>query len=81
MESYIFYMPCWLVVFRDQDQEFGHASKWMFNIRLDQLNQVVIRQKQQLDMLVRQIITLRQRIPEAGSGVPSRAQDDLPPHH
>ena len=53
----------------------------MFNIRLDQLNQVVIRQKQQLDMLVRQIITLRQRIPEAGSGVPSRAQDDLPPHY
>ena len=48
---------------------------------LDQLNQVVIRQQQQLDTLVRQIETLRQRIPEAGSGVFSRAGDDLPPHY
>ena len=48
---------------------------------LEQLNQVVIRQQQQLDMLVRQIEGLRQQIPEAGSGVFSRAGDDLPPHY
>ena len=48
---------------------------------LDQLNQVVIRQQLQIDNLVRQIETLRQRIPEAGSGVFSRAGDDLPPHY
>ena len=53
----------------------------MFNTRLDQLNQVVIRQKQQLDMLMRQISTLRQRIPEAGSGGLSRARDDFQPHY
>ena len=48
---------------------------------LEQLNQVVIRQQLQIDNLVRQIEALRQRIPEAGSGVFSRAGDDLPPHY
>ena len=48
---------------------------------LDQLNQVVIRQQLQIDNLICQIKILRQRIPEAGSGVFSRAGDDLPPHY
>lgn len=48
---------------------------------LDQLNQVVIRQQLQIDNLISQIEALRQRIPEAGSGVFSRAGDDLPPHY
>ena len=48
---------------------------------LDQLNQVVIRQQLQIDNLIRQIEALRQRIPEAGSGVFNRAGDDLPPHY
>ena len=48
---------------------------------LDQLNQVVIRQQLQIDNLIHQIEALRQRIPEAGSGVFSRAGDDLPPHY
>ena len=47
---------------------------------LDQLNQVVIRQQQQIDALVREVERLRQRIPEAG-GLFSRAGADLPPHY
>ena len=48
---------------------------------LDQLNQVIIRQQQQIDALVRELGQLRQQIPDAGSGVFSRAGDDLPPHY
>ena len=48
---------------------------------LDQLNQVVIRQQQQIDALVREVERLRQRIPEAGSGGFIRARDDFPPHY
>ncbi len=48
---------------------------------LDELNQVIIRQQQQIDALMRELAQLRQRIPEAGSGVFSRAGDDLPPHY
>ena len=48
---------------------------------LDQLNQVVIRQQQQIDALLREVERLRQQIPDAGNGVFSRAGDDLPPHY
>ena len=48
---------------------------------LDQLNQVIIRQQQQIDALVREVAQLRQQIPDAGRGVFSRAGDDLPPHY
>ena len=48
---------------------------------LDQLNQVVIRQQQQIDALARDVARLRQQIPDAGSGGFSRAGDDLPPHY
>ena len=48
---------------------------------LDQLNQVIIRQQQQIDALVRDVAQLRQQIPDAGSGAFSRAGDDLPPHY
>ena len=48
---------------------------------LDQLNQVVIRQQQQIDALLREVERLRQQMPEAGSGAFSRAGDDLPPHY
>ena len=48
---------------------------------LDQLNQVVIRQQQQIDALLREVTQLRQQMPDAGSGVFSRAGDDLPPHY
>ena len=48
---------------------------------LDQLNQVIIRQQQQIDSLVRELGQLRQQIPESGAAVFSRAGDDLPPHY
>ena len=48
---------------------------------LDQLNQVIIRQQQQIDALMREVTELRQQIPDAGSGIFSRAGDDLPPHY
>ena len=48
---------------------------------LEQLNQVIIRQQQQIDALLREVAELRQRVPDVGSGVFSRAGDDLPPHY
>ena len=48
---------------------------------LDQLNQVIIRQQQQIDKLMREIGQLKQHMPDAGTGVFSRSGDDLPPHY
>jgi SlyX protein len=48
---------------------------------VDQLNQVIVRQQQQIDLLMREISQLRQQIPEAGSGVAGRSGEDLPPHY
>lgn len=48
---------------------------------LEELNQVVIRQQQQIDLLLREVSELRQQIPEAGTRQPGRMTDDLPPHY
>ena len=48
---------------------------------LDQLNQVIVRQQQQIDRLMREIGQLKQQMPDAGTGVFSRSGDDLPPHY
>ena len=48
---------------------------------LDQLNQVIVRQQQQIDLLLREISQLRQQLPEGGSGVAGRLSEDLPPHY
>lgn len=48
---------------------------------LDQLNQVIIRQQQQIDALARELAQLRQHIPESSTAVFSRAGDELPPHY
>lgn len=48
---------------------------------LDQLNQVIIRQQQQIDMLSRELVQLRQQAPEEGGGVFRSLRDDLPPHY
>ncbi len=48
---------------------------------LDQLNQVIIRQQQQIDVLILELRLLRQQIPESGAAVLSRAGDELPPHY
>jgi len=48
---------------------------------LDQLNQVIVRQQQQIDILIREIGHLRQSTPDEGVGMPRNLRDDLPPHY
>jgi SlyX protein len=48
---------------------------------LDQLNQVVIRQQEQIDRLVREVTRLRDQMPDAGANALRRPADDLPPHY
>lgn len=48
---------------------------------LDQLNQVIIRQQQQIDLLTSEVARLRQQAPEEGTGTFRSLRDDLPPHY
>jgi SlyX protein len=48
---------------------------------LDELNQVVVRQQQQIDLLLREVSQLRRQLPEAGAAPLTRAGDELPPHY
>ena len=48
---------------------------------LEQLNQVIIRQQQQIDLLIRDVGQLSQPANEAGAVNDRRASDDLPPHY
>lgn len=48
---------------------------------LDQLNQVIVRQQQQLDALVREVSHLRLQSTQAASAGLSHARDELPPHY
>lgn len=48
---------------------------------LEELNQIVIRQQQQIDSLIREISSLRQQIPDGIAGQQARLIDDLPPHY
>ena len=49
---------------------------------LDQLNAQVFRQQQQIDALIQQLRTLRDRIPEGGGGAEVRnLRDEIPPHY
>jgi SlyX protein len=47
---------------------------------LDQLNEIIVRQQQQIDLLVREIGKLRQSSTEGGMGVARNLRDELPPH-
>jgi len=49
--------------------------------QLDQLDQVIVRQQQQIDALIHEVRSLRDRQPEAGQAVMRQPQDDLPPHY
>ena len=47
---------------------------------VDQLEQIIVRQQQQIDMLMRQVAELRE--PQAGGeGVGRNLRDELPPHY
>ena len=48
---------------------------------LDQLNQVIVRQQQQIDTLIREIGHLRQQIPEGDGAAFRSLRDELPPHY
>ncbi|MES2508656.1 MAG: SlyX family protein [Pseudomonadota bacterium] len=47
---------------------------------LEQLDKVVVRQQQQIDLLVREITELKQAAPEPGGPAARNLRDDLPPH-
>ena len=48
---------------------------------LDQLNQVIVRQQQQIDTLIREIGHLRQQIPEGDVAAFRSLRDERPPHY
>ncbi len=47
---------------------------------LEQLDQVIIRQQQQIDTLLREVAELRQPANDGGAGATRNLRDDLPPH-
>jgi SlyX protein len=47
---------------------------------VEQLNQIIIRQQNQIDMLLHEVMALRQQIPEDSSGTQRNLRDDMPPH-
>ena len=49
--------------------------------QLDQLDQVIVRQQAQIDALIREVRSLRDRQPEAGQAAMRQPRDDLPPHY
>jgi SlyX protein len=48
---------------------------------LDQLNQIIVRQQQQIDMLMREIDHLQQSTTDQGVGGSRNLRDELPPHY
>ena len=48
---------------------------------LDQLNQVIIRQQQQIDLLLRELAQLRQPAVGGDLAAPRSLRDELPPHY
>ena len=48
---------------------------------LDKLDQVIVRQQQQIDLLLRELTELRQGSTDAAGGVTRNLRDDLPPHY
>ncbi|MNV95572.1 hypothetical protein D3C71_1904760 [compost metagenome] len=47
---------------------------------LEQLNQIIVRQQQQIDRLLREVADLRQQTPEGAAPLRS-LRDELPPHY
>ena len=48
---------------------------------LDQLNQIIVRQQEEIAMLIREVGQLRQQMPDGASAGFSRASEELPPHY
>lgn len=47
---------------------------------LDQLDQIIVRQQQQIDQLINEITQLRQSSTDGGMGAARNLRDELPPH-
>ena len=48
---------------------------------LDKLDQIIIRQQDQIDRLTQELQWLRQQAPVAGAATPRSLRDELPPHY
>ena len=48
---------------------------------VDHLNQIIVRQQQQLDALLREMAHLRQQVPEGNTASFRSLRDELPPHY
>jgi SlyX protein len=48
---------------------------------LDHLNDLVARQQEQIDLLIREVGKLKDRAPEPGGGATRDPREDLPPHY
>jgi SlyX protein len=49
-------------------------------VQIDQLDKVIIRQQEQIDLLIQEITVLRQSSTDGGMGAARNLRDDLPPH-
>jgi len=48
---------------------------------LDQLNMTIYQQQGLIDRLTREVLQLRQQVPEGGVSGPRDLRDELPPHY
>ncbi|RZI84084.1 MAG: SlyX family protein [Rubrivivax sp.] len=48
---------------------------------VDDLNQVIVRQQQQIDQLIQEVAFLRQQSSDSGAGGFRSLRDELPPHY
>ena len=48
---------------------------------LDQLNQVIVRQQQEIDLLMREVRQLRLQMPDNTGPASGKASEELPPHY
>ena len=48
---------------------------------LDKLDQIIIRQQDQIDRLEREVQWLRQQTPQEDMAAPRNLRDELPPHY
>jgi len=48
---------------------------------VDHLNDLVARQQEQIDLLIREVGKLKDRAPDTGGGAARDPREDLPPHY
>lgn len=48
---------------------------------VDHLNQAIVRQQQQIDLLLREVRHLRSQLPSESAGTVRSLRDELPPHY